>query len=93
MLDLETNELSDDELERLALAADPDADLPDDAVSIWQVVGGCGASTLPGWYLPQAGPPQVQPGWRRWIGVLIVVALLAIPAAGLCVTYGQLSLA
>jgi hypothetical protein len=75
------------------MAADPSAPLDDDAVPIWVVLDGGTSPSLPAWYLPQTGPIGAQRGWRRWVGLVLIVALVAIPAAGLCITYGQLTIA
>jgi len=83
--------LSDQELTALALAADPAAPLPDDAVPIGIHLAQFGAS-LPLWYMP----PAMSRGGRRWktpFVLAIVSAFLLIDALGLCNTYGILSLA
>lgn len=82
-------EISDEELTALALAADPDAELPADAMPF----GGLAASDdgnhslLPAWYMPaplrRGGGPA-----RRVVIAGIVGALLLVSGAGLCVTYG-----
>jgi hypothetical protein len=84
-------EISDEELTRLALAADPDPRL-DDAVPLWQLLGGSHDPPLPHWYMPapMTGPRRVR-GWRRRAIVLVVVSFLAIDAYGLCNTYGDLA--
>ena len=90
-------ELTDDELTALALAADPDIDVPDDAVSFWALPGNGdgGASVLPSWYMP--APMGSGPTGRRWlrraIAITIIVAFLVIDAYGLCSTYGQITVA
>ena len=86
----------DAELAAEALAADPDADVPDGAVPLAQVTGETFRQPLPSWYMPAPmGPLRVR-GWRRLalrVNVaLIVSAFLTITAAGLCNTYGQLHL-
>jgi len=83
--------LSDEELTALALAADPDAPLSDDAVPIGIHLAQLGCS-LPLWYMP----PAMSRGGRRWkapVVLAVVSAFLLIDAMGLCNTYGILSLA
>jgi len=83
--------LSDEELTALALAADPDAPLPDDAVPLSVHLARFGP-TLPLWYMP----PTMSRGGRRWktpVVLAVVSAFLLIDAMGLCNTYGILSLA
>jgi hypothetical protein len=79
--------LTDDELAELALAADPDAPLDDNAVS-WPPDDDGGL--LPGWYMPAVagGLPLLQ-GWRRRVVLLIIASFLLINAWGLCSTYGH----
>ena len=78
-----TSTISDEELTALALAADPDAPLGDDAAP-WIVDDGH-AALLPAWYMPAA----VRAGRRhRVVVALIIGALLVVNGAGLCVTYG-----
>ena len=82
--------LSDEELTALALAADPDALIPDEAVPIGVHLALLGPS-LPLWYMP----PAVSRGGRRWKApfvVAVVAAFLLIDAMGLCNTYGILGL-
>ena len=76
--------IPDDELAALAMAADPDAEIDDDAVPF----GGAQESELlPAWYMPV--PQSVGRSPRRVLTVsLIVGALLVVNGAGLCVTYG-----
>jgi hypothetical protein len=88
--DLE-GDFSDDELTELALAADPEAPLPEDAVPIGVHLAQWGAS-LPLWYMP----PVARSGGGRWkmpVVLAVVGAFLLIEALGLCNTYGILSLA
>lgn len=79
---------SDEELTALALAADPDA--PIDAGAVPLVGSSPGnLELLPSWYMPAITLGTAQRYWK--IVVLVLVAtLLAIEAAGLCSTYGQL---
>lgn len=87
----------EDELDALALAADPDVTVPDDAVSLWDLDADR-SGLLPAWYMPtpSAGPSTAtsSTSWRRRAFALtFVVALVLINAAGLCVTYGRVILA
>lgn len=85
-----TLDISDDELEQEALAADPNPPL-DHACPITDLIGDFGDSTLPAWYMPAVmrGGPRLR-GWRRGTVFAFIAALLAIEAAGLCSTYGQI---
>lgn len=81
--------ISDEELAELAMAADPDAPLGDDAVSIWSVVGGDDPVLLPDWYMPppMAGARRLT-GGRRRAALVVVISFVGINACGLCSTYG-----
>ena len=84
--------LSDDELCRLALSADPTAPLSDDAIPLSLHLAHCAGAALPGWYMA----PATARGGRRWrtpIVVAIISAFLLIEALGLCNTFGQLTFA
>lgn len=83
-------QFSDDELEALALAADPDAALPADAVPI-DVYLHEAAGPLPDWYMP-APARRRSAGTRRLVIMALVGAFVVIEAFGLCSTYGQLPL-
>jgi hypothetical protein len=77
--------ISDEELTALALAADPDAPIPDDAVPFTST-DGLAAGLLPTWYMPA---PSLRRDRKRTIVFAgIVFALLVIDVMGLCVTYG-----
>jgi hypothetical protein len=77
--------LTDDELAELALAADPDAPIADDAVPFG--VPESGAGLLPEWYMPVPG--TVRRTRTRVVAVSVIVAsLIVVNGAGLCVTYG-----
>jgi hypothetical protein len=80
--------LSDEELTALALAADPEAPLSDDAVPIAQHLAAF-AGSLPSWYMP---PVMARSGqrWRMPVVLAIVSAFLLIEGLGLCNTFGQL---
>ncbi len=84
--------ITDDELTELALAADPQAPLPADAVPIGVHLSRF-VAPLPLWYMP----PVVRSGrgkrWKVPIVLAVVSAFLLIDVMGLCNTYGILSLA
>lgn len=89
--DFEAGEpLTEDELEALALAADPSAPLADDAVPIGVHLAQF-AGALPQWYMP---PVMGNRGgrWRLPVVVGVISAFLLIEALGLCNTYGTLGL-
>ena len=92
-LSVETERAIDDAaLEALAVGGDPDAPIPDDAVSLWDLDDR--DRLLPSWYMPAPafGIPLLR-GWRRAVAWVIVAAFLAIMAAGLCSTYGEIVIA
>ena len=86
----EVESISDAELTALALAADPDAAVDDDAVPLTDLGSSGGTGLLPGWYMPPptGGTPLLE-GWRRRAALLIVVSFVLINAYGLCSTYGE----
>jgi hypothetical protein len=85
-------ELTDAELTELALAADPDVELDDDAVAVCLDDGA--PALLPAWYLPAAtGGVRPRRGWRRRVALTLIVSFLLVDACGLCCTYGALVLA
>ena len=86
--ELENGGFTDAELTALALAADPDVPLDQDAVPLTSNADQSAAG-LPGWYMP---PVTARRGkrWRTPVVLAIVVAFLVIEAVGLCSTYGQL---
>jgi hypothetical protein len=84
--------LSDEELTRLAMAANPDAPLSKEAIPLSLYLAQFAGSALPEWYMA----PAMAGGGRRWrtpIVVAIISAFLLIEALGLCNTFGQLTLA
>ena len=83
--------LSDEELEALAMAADPTEALADDAVPLDLSSAG-GIDFLPGWYMPPV-LRSASRRWHRWAIVAVIVAFLAIDAFGLCSTFGPLTAA
>jgi hypothetical protein len=87
--------ISDDELTELALAADADAPLSDDAVPISEVLGDEPELALvPAWLMPPTRAAVSARGRRRIMVLgLFVLALLAVNVVGLCVTNGYLEIA
>jgi hypothetical protein len=79
------------ELEALALAADPDAPLPADAVPYDRVLG-TAPSLLPDWYLGRAAVAHAS-RWRRPVVLAVIAAFVLIDAGGLCSTYGVITFA
>ena len=79
-----TGTLTDAELERAALAADPDAPIADDAEPFLPDEPN---DLLPEWYMPAPRGLRRTPG-RRLAVIGIIVSLLVVNGAGLCVTYG-----
>ena len=74
------------ELTELAMAADPNAPVDDDAIPV-SVYLGQAAGLLPQWYMPS---PMARSGrrWRLAVVMAIVAAFVAIEAFGLCSTFG-----
>ncbi len=83
--------LTDDELTQLALAADPDPSLDDDAVSLWDLTGDQPSHRLPEWYMPSPMGARLLYGWRRRVILLVIISFLLIDAYGLCNTYGRVA--
>ncbi|HLI74444.1 MAG TPA: hypothetical protein VKU86_11245 [Acidimicrobiales bacterium] len=87
--ELADDDLTDDELCRLALAADPDQSLAPDAVPVDVYLGlAPPGQNLPVWYM---APVRARSAGRlRRIVILAVVgAFVVIEAFGLCSSYGQ----
>lgn len=82
-------DVSDEELTALALAADPDALVDVDAVPLRDPSDNGAISLLPTWYMPvpTRGLGQFT-GWRRRVVIAVIAAFVAINAYGLCSTYG-----
>jgi hypothetical protein len=86
---MELDVMTDDALAAMALAADPDADLTEDAVSVWDLVSQDSKELLPAWYMPSPmARTRLLHGWRRSVVLLLIASFILINAAGLCVTYG-----
>jgi len=83
---------TDEELAEQALAADPDAPLPADAVPFVDpdATGADGAALLPGWYMPAPVRVTRSPA-RTAAAILVVTSLVVINVLGLCITYGTLT--
>lgn len=81
--------LTDAELTALALAADPDAPLSEDAIPLSMHLAQFAGAALPQWYM---APATARGGtrWRLPVVVAIISAFLLIEALGLCNTFGQL---
>jgi hypothetical protein len=88
--DVAQDEVTDEELTVLALAADPETPVADDATSIFEIAGPDTGRLLPEWYMPAAAGRLT--GWRRSVALVIVAAFVLITAYGLCNTYGDMVL-
>jgi hypothetical protein len=85
------DDISDEELTALALAADPDAPLDADARP-WYFGYGFAVNPLPDWYMPR--PMAARRGRGTTIVVTsVVVGMVIVCAFGLCITSGFLQLA
>jgi hypothetical protein len=82
---------SDEELTRLALAADLSVPLSPTAKP-WNGPFDEGAGALPAWYMPRPSAVTHRLGARLVIAV-VIAGLFIIPAFGLCITSGFISLA
>ena len=83
--------IGDEELAALALAADPEPAVDDDARPLSDVLGSEGSHLLPEWYMPAPmGGQRVLRGWRRRVIFLVIVSFIVITGFGLCNTYDQL---
>ncbi|HEV7534294.1 MAG TPA: hypothetical protein VGP90_01590 [Acidimicrobiia bacterium] len=86
------DEVTDEELTALALAADPDTPVGDDATSFFDGVGPDAGGLLPEWYMPGVAGAGRLTAWRRSVALIIVAAFLLITAYGLCNAYGDMVL-
>jgi hypothetical protein len=84
--------ITDEELTALALAAEPDPPVPDDAVPLWDLIG-ADETLVSAWYMPSPTASHAAVGgWRRRIVVFLVAVFLVIEVAGLCSAYGVISI-
>jgi hypothetical protein len=79
-------DISDDELAELALAADPNAPLDDDAVP-FNSTQTDEPALLPAWYMP-VDASRVRSDWRGVVALGIAVGLVLCNAFAICVTNG-----
>jgi hypothetical protein len=77
------------ELTELALSADPDATMEEDAVPL-SVYLGQSQGLLPQWYMPSPMARAAGSRWRLPVVLVIVAAFVIIEAFGLCSTFGQI---
>lgn len=84
--DISDLDITDEELAELALAADPDVPIGDDAVPFHSMQA-AGTPLLPEWYMPVA-PSRPRSDWRAAVAVAISVGLVLINAFAICVTNG-----
>ena len=84
--DIDDLDITDEELTELALAADPDLPLADDAVPFHSLQP-IGEQILPDWYMP-AVTGRARWDWRAAVAISIAVGLVLINAFAICVTYG-----
>jgi hypothetical protein len=90
--DIDFEPISDADLEALALAADPDQAIDDDAVPFAPYQGVFG-DILPSWYMPAPVARSSGRSRRNVVVVsLIIFSLLLVDAFGLCITYGRLEI-
>ena len=90
-LDDEATFITDDELEALALAADPNPVLTPDARP-WAGPDDATPQLLPDWYMPKPFT-RSRASWPAVVAAVIIAGFLVIDAFGLCITSGFLSLA
>ena len=84
--DISDLDLSDEELAELAMSANPDAPVEDDAVPL-RSLGADDSTLLPDWYMPVV-QRRASSDWRAAVAVAIAVGLVLINAFAICVTYG-----
>jgi hypothetical protein len=90
--DLLDSPLTEEELTRLALEADLDAPLSQDAIPLSLHLAQFAGAALPDWYMAPATSARGR-GWRTPVVMGIIFAFVLIEALGLCNTFGQLTIA
>lgn len=84
--DISDLDITDEELAELALAADPNVPLDDDAVP-FNSMQPEGAALLPQWYMP-VDASRVRSDWRAVVALAIALGLVLCNAFAFCVTNG-----
>jgi hypothetical protein len=84
--------LTEEELTTLAMAADPDAPLSDDAIPLSLHLAKFAGAALPEWYMAPATSGTGR-RWRTPVVLAVVFAFVLIEGLGLCNTFGQLTIA
>jgi hypothetical protein len=79
--------ITDEELSAIALAAEPEPAIPDDAVPLWDLLA-VEEPLVSAWYMPAPARSFRLTGWRRNLVIFLVVVFLLIEAYGLCSAYG-----
>ena len=86
--------ISDEELTALALASDPEMEIPHDAVPFGTMFATSAGTMLPAWYMPASvGLVTTGRRWKRIVALVVIAAFLLINAYGLCSTYGGITVA
>ncbi len=85
-LDINDLDITDEELAELALAADPNSPVDEDAVP-FNSLHAEGSALLPAWYMP-VDAPRVRSDWRGFVALGIAVGLVLCNAFAICVTNG-----
>ena len=83
--DISDLDITDEELAELALAADPDAPLDEDAVPFHSMQAD--TALLPQWYMP-VDASRVRSDWHGIVAIGIAVGLVLCNAFAICVTNG-----
>lgn len=91
LLYMSDDRFTDDQLEALALAADPDQPIANDAEA-FTADGMSSRGLLPSWYMP-APVIRVHKRWHVPVVTTIIAAFAVINGLGLCITYGHLVIA